>query len=403
MNISFPLILDGAMGTQLQKRGLPKGVCPEKWILENPDTVREIQSAYIAAGSRVIYAPTFGANSAVLEKHGLFNKVGEYNRELVRLSREAADGRALVAGDISSAGAMLYPLGDMSFEDIYEIYLEQAQALSDAGADLFAIETMTSIPEARAAVLAVKSVSDRPVFVTFSCGENGRTMMGTDVCAAMQIMQGMGADAFGMNCSVGPKELTKHIGRLYELAGIPLIAKPNAGLPVQEGEKTLFSVGAEEFAAYIPQLAENGAAVFGGCCGTDENYIAGIRQALASARIKAPAPLYPELLPCATEKDCFLLDPSITCDTVFSCDDELEDNICGLDEGELFGIEICSAEDAALFADAQYAIKNPLCLICDDAALLEKALRAYQGRALYDGGLSDDELLPLAEKYGLII
>lgn len=403
MNISFPLILDGAMGTQLQKKGLTRGTCPEKWILENPDAVREIQSAYIAAGSQVIYAPTFGANSVVLEKHGLFNKVSEYNAALAELSIEIADGKALVAGDISSTGGMLYPMGDMSFEDMYDIYAEQANALADAGVDLFAIETMTSIPEARAAVLAVKSVSDKPVFVSFSCDESGRTMMGTDVCAALEIMQGMGVDAFGLNCSVGPKELLAQIKRLYELSFIPIIAKPNAGLPADKDGETVFSVDAEEFARLVPALAEAGASIIGGCCGTDPDYIAGIKQTLENAGIKQPSPLYPGLLPCATEKDAFLLDVSATCETVFACDDELEDNICELSEGELFAVEINGIEDVAVFSDVQYCIKNPLCIISDDVVLLEKALRAYQGRALYDGGLSDEELMPLVNKYGLII
>ncbi len=403
MNISFPLILDGAMGTQLQKKGLPQGVCPEKWILENPDAVREIQSTYIASGSNVIYAPTFGANSASLEKHGIFNKVGEYNAALAGLSLETAAGKALVAGDISSTGGMLYPMGNMSFEDFYEIYLEQARALENAGVDLFVIETMTSIPEARAAVLAVKSVSEKPIFVSFSCDESGRTMMGSDVCAALEIMQGMGVDAFGLNCSVGPEELLEHIERLYELADIPIIAKPNAGLPCEKDGKTEFSVDAEGFAALVPELVNAGASIIGGCCGTDESYIAGIKKALESVTVKSPAPQYSEYLPCASEKDAFLLPPDAACETVLACDDELEDNIYELEEDELFAIEIVTIEDVAVFSDVQYCIKNPLCIICDDAALLEKALRAYQGRALYDGALSDDELMPLVAKYGLII
>ncbi len=403
MNITFPLILDGAMGTQLHKRGLPSGVCPEKWSLEHPDVIRDIQGGYVSAGSQVIYSPTFGANAPTLEKHGIFNKVGEYNKALVQLSKDAAGGKALVAGDISSLGGMLYPMGDMSFEDMYEAYREQAQALNDAGVDLFIIETITSLPEARAAVLAVKSVSTLPVFVSFSCDESGRTMMGSDVCAALEILQGMGIDAFGLNCSVGPKEMIRHISRLYELSELPLIVKPNAGLPREEDGKTVFSVGAEEFASLMPALAEAGACIFGGCCGTDGSFISAVKEALNNVEMKAPSPLHPELLPCATEKDVFLLEPDAVCGTVFACDEELEDNICQLEDGELFGIEITSPEDVALFSDVQYSIRNPLCIVCDDALLLEKALRAYQGRVLYDGGLGDGELLPLSEKYGLII
>lgn len=403
MNITFPLILDGAMGTQLYKAGMPSGVCPEQWVLAHPETALQIQKSYADAGSQVLYSPTFGGNAAALEGNGVFNQVSEYNRQLVQISRQASDGRALVAGDISSTGGMLYPMGDMSFDDLYEIYCEQAAALEEAGVDLFVIETMTAVPEARAAVLAVRSVSDKPVFVSFSCDENGRTMMGTDVCAALQIMQGMGVDAFGLNCSAGPAEMLPQIRRLYEYAAVPLLAKPNAGLPQTADGKTVYSVRAEEFAACIPALAEAGASIFGACCGSDASFIAATRAALVGVPMKSPTPAHPELLPCATEKDVFLLDPAAAYTQVFACDDELEDNLCELDEGELFAVEIRTPEDVAAFSDVQYAIRNPLCIICDDAVLLEKALRAYQGRPLYEGTLPDAELLPLAEKYGLII
>lgn len=403
MNITFPLILDGAMGTQLYKAGMPGGVCPEQWVLSHPEAALKIQKAYVDAGSQVIYSPTFGGNAATLESNGVFNKVEEFNRELVQISRQAADGRALVAGDISSTGAMLYPMGDTSFEELYEIYLEQAEALEKAGVDLFAIETMSSVPEARAAVLAVRAVSKKPVFVTFSCNENGRTMMGSDVCAALQIMQGMNVDAFGLNCSVGPDDMLKQIRRLADFSSVPLIAKPNAGLPQRVNGQTVYTVKAEEFSAYVPALAEAGVNIFGACCGSDESFIAAIRKALDSVAMKSPLPVRPDLLPCATEKNVYLLDPQAECRQVFACDDDLEDNLCEPDEGELIGVEIRSAEDLAFFSDAQYAVSNPLCIFCDDAELLEKALRAYQGRPLYEGSLSDEELLPLVEKYGLII
>lgn len=403
MNITFPLLLDGAMGTQLQKNGLTPGCCPEKWVLEHPEVCEDIQRAYVSAGSQVIYAPTFGASSAVLENHGVFSEVASYNKALVGISKRAADGRALVAGDISSTGEMLYPLGDVSFEDLYGIYHEQAQALEDAGADIFVIETMTNVAEARAAVLAVRDVSTKPVFVSFSCDENGKTMMGTDVCAALHIMQSMGVDAFGLNCSVGPEEMLPQIKRLFDNAYIPLIAKPNAGLPETVDGKTVFNVDAETFAGFIPALAEAGASIFGACCGSDETYIAAIKKALDGVSVRMPAPKQTELLPCATEKELFAVDPSLEGIQVFACDDELEDNICEPDEGEVIGIVIETPEDLATFSDLQYGIRNPLCLICDDAVLLEKALRAYQGTAIYDGALGDDVLIPLAEKYGLII
>ena len=403
MNITFPLILDGAMGTQLQKKGIPPGVCSEQWLIENPDAAYEIQKAYVNAGSQVIYAPTFGANAENLKRHGIFNKVEEFNAALVGISKKAAGGKALVAGDITSTGGMLRPLGNMSFEDFYEIYLEQASALEKAGVDLFVIETITAVPEARAALLAVKAVSDKPVFVSFTCDDSGRTMMGTDVCAALQIMQGMGVDAFGLNCSVGPDEIVKQIKRLSAYSEVTLIAKPNAGLPQIADGKTVYTVNAEDFAKFIPALADAGACVFGGCCGSDESFIAAIKKSLDGVSIKESAPQYNGLLPCATEKDVFMLTPDEEASEIFACDDELEDNLYELEPGELFGIEITCDEDVDVFSEVQYAIKNPLCIVCSDALLLEKALRAYQGRALYNGSLSKAELQPLAEKYGLII
>ena len=403
MNITFPLILDGAMGTQIQKKGFKSGECPEVWDLEHKNEVFEIQKAYVDAGSQILYTPTFGANAAVLEKNGQFNKAFEFNTKLAEISKEAAGGKALIAGDISSTGGLLYPLGDMSFDDLYDIYKEQAEALEAAGVDLFVIETMTNLPEARAALLAVKSVSEKPVFVSFSCDENGRTMTGTDVCAALLVIQGMGADAFGLNCSTGPKEMAAQIKRLSEYAEVPLIAKPNAGFPHDESGKTVYDVPADEFKEYVPLLADAGAKIFGSCCGSDENFIKAIKEALAGIELKETSPAHPELLPCATEKDVFLLDPAAAYENVLACGEDLEDDLYELEPGELFAVEITSPEELAAFSDAQYAIKNPLCIICSDAELLENTLRAYQGRALYEGSLSDEELLPLVSKYGLII
>ena len=402
MMFSFPLLLDGAMGTQLYKHGFQPGICPELWCLEHPEEVLAIQRAYVSAGSQVLYAPTFGANRTVLERNGIFNQVEAFNLRLVQLSREAAAGKALVAGDISSIGAMLYPVGNDSFEDIYQVYYEQAAALEKAGVDLFVIETITNLAEARAALLAVKDVSQKPVFVTFSCSENGRTMMGTDVCAALSVMQGMGVDAFGLNCSVGPQEIAAQIRRLAPYASVPLIAKPNAGLPRTAAGGTVYDVSSDQFASFIPELASAGVQIFGGCCGTDEKYISAVAAALKNIPQKEPSRSMPAGLPCATERNFFLLPADAAAAEVFSCDEELEDNLSDADPGELIGVKIDSLEDLAAFSDCQYAVSNPLCILCEDEQLLEKALRCYQGRALYKGSLPENALLPLAQKYGLI-
>ena len=185
MEMRFPIILDGATGTQLQKRGFTGDMSAEQWVLEHPESILEVQRAYVAAGSKILYSPTFGANRQKLEDRKIFNRTAQMNRELASLSRQAADGRAWVAGDIAPTGRFLAPLGDAAFEELVDIYTEQAAGLEQAGVDLFVIETKMTLSDARAAVLAVRSVSDKPIFVTFTCDESGRCLSGTDVAAAL--------------------------------------------------------------------------------------------------------------------------------------------------------------------------------------------------------------------------
>ena len=405
MEARFPLILDGATGTQLQKRGYTGGICAEQWVLEHPSVMQEIQTEYIAAGTKVLYAPTFGANRVKLEENRIFNQVEDYNRRLVQVCRQTAGDDAFVAGDLTSVGKFLLPIGDTSFEELLEIYTEQARALEAAGVDLYAIETITTLPEARAALLAVKSVSDKPVIVTVTCDANGKMLTGTDVTAALVVIQGMGADAFGLNCSVGPEDMLAQIRRLSEYAEVPLIAKPNAGMPEIEDGQTVYKLPPAEFASIVPALADAGVSIFGGCCGTTDAHIRAIADAAGQARMRRPAPLHPDLLTAATEKAVFLLPADIKCDTVLPADEDLEDTLdeaCGGDDA-LIGVRITAEEDLENFSDAQYAVTKPLCLFCEDAALLEEALKLYQGRALYEGSLPEAALQPLQKMYGLIL
>ena len=404
MELTFPLILDGATGTELQKRGYTGEECAESWILKHPEAILEIQRGYVAAGSRVMYAPTFGANRVKLEQHGIFGQVEEYNRALVNLSRKAAGDKAWVAGDMAPTGLLLYPLGTASFEELLEVYTDQAAALENAGVDLFVIETMMTLAEARAALLAVKSVSRKPVFVSFTCDEQGRTLTGSDVMAALQVMQGMGADAFGLNCSVGPEEMLVQLKRLHKIARVPLIAKANAGIPeIVEGE-TVYDCPPERFTGCMKAMAQAGVSIFGGCCGTNSGHVAAMAEAARDLKPCAPAPEHTDLLPCATEKEIFFLDPAAEHGAVLPCDEQLEDALAeAQEEAEMVAVAIRSREELAAFADCQFMIVKPLCVVCDDAALLEEALRLYQGRALYEGELSEEELLPLCRKFGLII
>ena len=405
MELRFPLILDGATGTELQKYGLGGGDCPEAWILEHPDVIREIQRAYVEAGSDVIYAPTFGANRIKMEAQGYRHAVEDFNLRLAALSRGAAAGKALVAGDIAPTGHFLSPLGDVSFEELVEIYTEQAAALEKAGVDLFVIETMMTVAEARAAVLAVRSVSRKPIFVTFTCDEKGRTLSGSDVAAILQIMQGMEIDAFGLNCSVGPAEMVTQLRRLHEYAQVPLIAKPNAGIPEIRGDETVYNCPPEQFTAHLQEMAEAGVRIFGGCCGTTAEHIRALKRGTALLQPAAILTQRTDLLPAATEKEVFWLDPTAEIGEVISCSEDLEEDLLdAMDEDTpVIALSIRGEEDLELFAESQYMIRKPLCLVCEDIGLLEQALRLYQGRALYCGALPEEALALLVRKYGLLL
>lgn len=412
MELYFPLVLDGANGTELQKRGYDGSICTEAWVLDHPDVMEKLQREYIEAGSDIVYAPTFGANRVKLEENGIFNQVADFNKRLVAISQKAAEEaetgtgrRALVAGDIATTGKFLAPLGDVSFDDLYDIYREQADAMEEAGVDMFVIETIMTVPDARAALLAVHDVSDKPVLVSFTCDEKGRTLTGTDVTAALVIMQSMGIDAFGLNCSTGPEEMLAQAKRLREFAEVPVAIKPNAGLPETVDGKVVYNCPPEEFASHTAEFAAEGAALFGGCCGTGPEHVKAVKDSLEGFEYIKPSPEHRDSIVCATEKDVFILEPGITADKVLSCGENLETEIKreNKSDSEVIAVEIRKAEDLDEFRAAQYAIRKPLCIVCDDQKLLSEALAAYQGRALYAGSLPDAELMPLVKRYGLII
>lgn len=404
MLIQFPLILDGATGTELQKRGFTGDVSAEEWVLAHPEAIVEIQRGYVQAGSQVLYSPSFGANRQKLEEHGIFNKTADYNRRLAELSKKAAEGKALVAGDISPTGMFLAPLGQASFEELVDIYTEQAAGLEQAGVDLYVIETMMTLSDARAAVLAVRSVSEKPILVTFTCDEQGRSISGTDITAALTVLQGMGIDAFGLNCSAGPREMLAQIRRLREYARVPLIAKPNAGMPQIVNGKAIYSCTPEEFTALVPEFLQAGVAIFGGCCGTDAGHIAALKKALEGAKITPPDPRHTEMLPAATEKLPMYLPADARCTRVLAVTEDLEEQLQDAMESEeaIVAIRLEGWEDVDALADVQYSIRKPLCLVCDDGEVLEAALRVYQGRALYEGTVAEETLERLREKYGVI-
>ena len=405
MEMQFPVILDGATGTELQKRGFTGDMSAEQWVLEHPESILEIQRKYVASGSNVLYAPTFGGNRQKLEERGIFNRTEEMNKALAQLSKQAADGKAWVAGDIAPTGRFLAPLGDASFEELVDIYTEQAAGLEQAGVDLYVIETMMTLTDARAAVLAVRSMSKKPILVSFTCDESGKILSGTDVVAALSVMEGMGVSAFGLNCSAGPEQMLPQLQRLHKYARVPLIAKPNAGMPITVGGKTVYDCTPEEFTAFVQPMLDAGVAVFGGCCGTTAEHIAALHAALKDAKFVPPAPEHTDLLPAATEKLPCYLPTDAGHGPVLTAGPDLEDRLAdALDGSEpMVALRVAAWEDIDALTDVQYLLSKPLCLVCDDAELLEAALRTYQGRALYEGALPEAALLPLCGRYGLLI
>lgn len=277
------LILDGATGSCLRNAGMPVGVCTELWALEHPDAVLSLQRSYVTAGSNIIYAPTFSANRISLSMHGLEGRLAELNRGLVALSKQAADGRALVAGDLTTTGKTLEPRGDLSYAELFDVYAEQITVLADAGADLLVAETMLTIDETAVAVEAAASVCDLPVMCSLTLEADGRLLFGGSAAEAVETLQEVGAAAVGLNCSVGPDQLESVVSSMKAVAKVPLIVKPNAGMPTMDEHGVAhYSMKPSEFAASMQKLIWRGARIIGGCCGTSPDYIAALSKAIRS-------------------------------------------------------------------------------------------------------------------------
>lgn len=423
-----PVLLDGATGTNLQKAGMPVGVCPEQWILENSEVLIDLQKRYVEAGTDILFAPTFTASRIKLKEYGLEDHLEEMNRKLVALSKEAAKGtNALVAGDLTMTGEQLYPLGDLMFEDLVDVYKEQAKIIAEAGADLFVVETMMSLQECRAAVLAIREVCDLPVMVSLTYNEDGRTLYGTDPVTAVVVMQSLGADAVGMNCSTGPEAMLEPIAKMAEYAAIPLLAKPNAGMPELIDGQTVFNVESEEFAEVGKKLVEEGAAIIGGCCGTTPEHIRALKEAVKGIPVKAPLQTKRRML--TSERKSV----EITLDGRFMVIGE-RINPTGkkklqaeLKEGSLNLVRTMALEqeeNGASILDINMGMNGidekemmlrtiyevtstvdcPLCIDSSHVDIIEAALRIYPGRALINSISLEKEkfekLLPIAKKYG---
>ena len=268
-----PVFLDGATGSNLRAAGMPAGVNTESWVLEHPDVLMALQRAYAEAGSRIVCAPTFGANAVSLSLYGLEDRVWELNHALVALSKRAVEGRALVAADMTTTGKRAD--GDeISYDALLSVYRQQAEAELDAGVDLFIIETMLGITECSAAIEAVRGLCDLPILCTMTLDAVGGAYFDGDAETLAQSLPELGADAVGVNCGQGPELYESVISRMADLTSAPIIAKPNAGMPeIRADGSAVYAMTPTKFAREMRALQRAGARILGGCCGTTPEHI----------------------------------------------------------------------------------------------------------------------------------
>lgn len=421
------VVLDGATGTNLQKAGMPVGVCPELWIMEHPDAILTLQRQFVAAGSQIVYAPTFTGNRIKLAEYGLADRLTEINTRLVQLAKEAAGDHAYVAGDMTMTGQQLYPMGDLTFEELVGVYKEQARVLWEAGVDVFVVETMMSLQETRAALLAIRETCDLPIMVTLTFEADGHTLYGTPPEVAVVVLQEMGADAIGMNCSTGPADMVEAVKAMYEYATVPIIAKPNAGLPEVENGQTVYRTTPEEFARDAELLIAAGARIVGGCCGTTVEHIRALsdtvrrltpqpigttkkrvltsEQKLVTISLDGPFQVIGERINPTGKKalQAELRSGSLAMVRAFARQQE-KDGAAVLD----INMGTNGIDEKEMMLKAIYEVGSvsslPLCIDSSYPEVIEAALRIYPGRALINSisleSSKVDRLLQAAKKYG---
>lgn len=428
------LYLDGATGSNLVKAGMPSGVCPEQWILEHRDVMLKLQKDYVQAGTNILYAPTFTANRVKLAEYHLEKNMSVMIHELVAISREAATSSpghtVLVAGDLTMTGEQLKPMGQMELEDLIDIYKEQILNMVDAGVDLLVVETMMSLAETRAALIAAKEVCDLPVIATLTFEADGRTLFGTDAKTAAIVLESLGASAIGANCSTGPAQMESIISDMVTHTRIPVIAKPNAGLPfLDENGNTCYNMEAEEFTEEMEILVNAGATILGGCCGTTPEFIRQIHDRFGT-EAKATAARRPEGIRYLTserithsfglEDGFFVVGERINPTGKKALQAQLKEGsfekvIQFAEEQEACGAKVLDINMGMSGIDEKASMLRaleevsgvtnlPLSLDSSYVEVLEAALRHYPGRALVNSVSLETEkfekLLPIVAKYG---
>ncbi len=429
------IFLDGATGSNLYKKGMPAGVCPEKWILENQEKLIELQTEFIEAGTDILYAPTFTGNRVKLKEYGLEKDIQKINHILVSLSKEAVkrterlypERRIYVAGDITMTGEQVYPIGKMQMEELIDVYKEQVGYLLEAGVDLFVVETMMSLQETRAAVIAIKELCELPILATLTFNDDCKTLFGTDPTTAVVVLENLGVSGVGLNCSTGPDKMLPVIQEMKSVATIPIIAKPNAGLPHLQDGDTVFDMQPDTFAEHMEKLVEAGASIIGGCCGSTPEHIHAMTKRIGTRK---PVPRNKKKVRALTTERKTLqfdldgrfmvvgerINPTgkkalqaqlreDNLDMVLQFAQEQKENgasildvnvgMNGIDEKEMM---LKVVNELTLASDL------PLCIDSSHIPVIEAALRIYPGRALINSISLEKEkfekLIPIAKKYG---
>ena len=416
------LMLDGGMGTMLMQAGMPAGSLPELMNLSHPEVVTAVHKKYVDAGTDMVITCTFGANEKKMA--GCGHEIEEVITAAVANAR--ASGAKFVALDIGPIGQLLMPSGTLSFEEAYDIFARQIRCGVSCGVDAIYLETMSDLLEVKAAVLAAKDLCRLPVFATLTYESSGRTFLGVSPECAARTLQGLGVSAIGINCSLGPKEILPIARRLAAVTSIPMIIKPNAGLPDMSSGTAVYDITPADFAAYAKEYLALGFSIFGGCCGTNPDYIRSVRSALEGQTVPQPeakricalcsGTRYVEL----SDETVFgaRVSPSDNEDLADALAEEDVETIVDLameqaDEGaEIIYVNLGmpDVEEAALLPTAvremQGVIDLPLQLDSRDPAALEAALRCYNGTPLVSLSTDSDSLtvlLPIAARYGAMV
>lgn len=427
------LVSDGAMGTMLQARGLAAGGSPEVLMLEDPQRILDIQTAYAKAGARIIETNTFGANRLKLAEFGCQDKVREINALAVGLAREAAGSQSFVAGIVGPTGQFPRPIGSVPFLELKEVFAEQIQALSLAGVDMIYLQTFSDLGEARAAYLAARDVTTLPVAVSLTYDAKLRTLTGTDPQTCATVFSALGADMLGVNCGFGPQEMLPVLDSYRKTCSLPLLAEPNAGLPVLLEGKSVFPMSPEEMADYVPMMLELGVRCIGSCCGSTPEHTRAIARkvetSLENLKILEPARPVPALA--SRSRTLFLgsgcpprligerINPTARKALASALQSGnysrlIQEGVAQIHAGaDLLDVNtgMAGGDEAEHLLRTSYRLQQmldcPLVLDSVDPLALEKALIHFQGKALINSVNGEsgslDKILPLAKQYGAAV